>query len=85
MEFMKVNLERTNVSEPIMQVLVHCMAGVSRSVTIVLAYLIKEKAMGFDQAYALVKNRRRIVHCSHLGRYNPIRGSLLNSNSSKGS
>lgn len=38
------------------------MAGVSRSVALVLAFLIKKKGMSFDQAYSMVKGRRRIIH-----------------------
>ena len=37
------------------------MAGVSRSVALVLAFLIKKKGMNFDAAYSLVKGKRRIV------------------------
>lgn len=37
------------------------MAGVSRSVALVLAFLIKKKGMNYDQAYSMVKGRRRIV------------------------
>lgn len=38
------------------------MAGVSRSVTLVLAYLIKHHGLGYDQAYSMVKSRRKIIH-----------------------
>jgi protein-tyrosine phosphatase len=44
-----------------MQILVHCMAGVSRSVSLVIAYLIKHKDMNYEAAYTLVKSRRKIV------------------------
>jgi protein-tyrosine phosphatase len=37
------------------------MAGVSRSVSLVLAYFIKNKGMTYDDAYKLVKSRRKIV------------------------
>lgn len=39
-------------------VLVHCAAGVSRSVSLALAYLIKHGGMRLSTAYGLVKNRR---------------------------
>ena len=42
-------------------VLVHCLAGISRSATIVIAYLIKMNKMSFDQAYNFVKKRRKII------------------------
>eukprot|EP00619_Florenciella_sp_RCC1007_P006291 CAMPEP_0205903526 /NCGR_PEP_ID=MMETSP1325-20131115/151_1 /ASSEMBLY_ACC=CAM_ASM_000708 /TAXON_ID=236786 /ORGANISM="Florenciella sp., Strain RCC1007" /LENGTH=420 /DNA_ID=CAMNT_0053269185 /DNA_START=54 /DNA_END=1315 /DNA_ORIENTATION=+ len=41
-------------------VLVHCQRGVSRSASVVIAYLITE-GMTRDEAYTLVKRRRRLV------------------------
>ena len=32
-------------------ILVHCYAGVSRSATIVIAFLMQEKNMSFDEAF----------------------------------
>ncbi|KNC49011.1 dual specificity protein phosphatase 19 [Thecamonas trahens ATCC 50062] len=39
-------------------VLVHCNAGVSRSATAVLAYLIVERGMSYDEAMAMVRAAR---------------------------
>ena len=41
--------------------LVHCAAGISRSATICVAYLVKQHRMGVDEALALVTARRPIV------------------------
>lgn len=50
-DFIYENLPKTNV-------LVHCFAGVSRSTSIVIAYLMKYKDMKFDNAYEFVKSQR---------------------------
>ncbi|KAJ7181179.1 protein-tyrosine phosphatase-like protein [Mycena filopes] len=42
-------------------VLVHCQQGVSRSASIVIAYLIRERAMSYDAAFAHVKQRRQCI------------------------
>uniref|UniRef100_A0A5S6QDQ8 Protein-tyrosine-phosphatase n=1 Tax=Trichuris muris TaxID=70415 RepID=A0A5S6QDQ8_TRIMR len=42
--------------------LVHCVAGVSRSPTLCMAYLIKYERCSLRQAYKTVKNSRPIVH-----------------------
>lgn len=39
-------------------ILVHCNAGVSRSASIVIAFLIQEKQNNFDTAYAVLKSTR---------------------------
>ncbi|KFM70307.1 Dual specificity protein phosphatase 4, partial [Stegodyphus mimosarum] len=43
------------------KVLVHCQAGVSRSATICIAYLMATKRLRMEEAYKYVKSRRRIV------------------------
>ncbi|KAF8187918.1 DSPc-domain-containing protein [Mycena galopus ATCC 62051] len=42
-------------------VLVHCHQGVSRSASIVIAYLIRDRRMAYDAAYEFVKSRRACV------------------------
>ncbi|KAG0696934.1 protein-tyrosine phosphatase-like protein [Suillus ampliporus] len=43
-------------------VLVHCQQGVSRSPAIVIAYLIHDLGMSYEQAYALVKRCRPCIN-----------------------
>ena len=46
--------------------LVHCAAGISRSATICIAYMIKQQGMGADEALEYVRSRRPIV-CPNAG------------------
>ncbi len=55
-------------------VLVHCRQGKSRSATLVIAYLIKTRGWGFDEAKNFVKGRRSIAgpnpsFCEQLRQY----------------
>ena len=43
------------------KVLVHCVQGVSRSVSVVIAYLIFKEKMNYDEAYEFVKSHRGIA------------------------
>ncbi|KAF7300290.1 Dual specificity catalytic domain-containing protein [Mycena chlorophos] len=42
-------------------VLVHCQQGVSRSAAVVIAFLIRDKGMSYDDALAFVKERRSCI------------------------
>ncbi|XP_031629889.1 probable dual specificity protein phosphatase DDB_G0283417 isoform X2 [Contarinia nasturtii] len=50
-----------DVHERTGRILIHCNAGVSRSSTICIAYLILEHKMSFDVAFALVKSKRECI------------------------
>lgn len=39
-------------------VLVHCLAGISRSVTVTVAYLMSQQGMTLDEAYDFVKKAK---------------------------
>lgn len=59
-------IDRTNgiinaVSATNGRILVHCNAGVSRSASICIAYLISLHGMSFDNAIALVKSKRECI------------------------
>jgi predicted protein tyrosine phosphatase len=43
-------------------ILVHCHAGISRSATIVIAYLMRKNNWSLDQALAFVRSKRSIVN-----------------------
>lgn len=47
------------------RILVHCIAGVSRSATLCIAYLMKHEGMSLRKAYLHVKARRPIAHPNH--------------------
>eukprot|EP00826_Nyctotherus_ovalis_P048353 TRINITY_DN5681_c0_g1_i1.p1 TRINITY_DN5681_c0_g1~~TRINITY_DN5681_c0_g1_i1.p1 ORF type:complete len:115 (-),score=6.30 TRINITY_DN5681_c0_g1_i1:44-388(-) len=42
-------------------VLVRCSAGVSRSTSVVIAYLMKWEKLKYDEAFRLVQSKRQIV------------------------
>jgi protein-tyrosine phosphatase len=54
-DFLKESSERNE------RVLVHCQAGISRSATACLAYLMKEKNMSLDSSFCELRKRRDIV------------------------
>ena len=42
-------------------VLVHCHAGVSRSATCVIAYLMQERDLAFEDAFSFASKRRPVI------------------------
>lgn len=54
-DFIVSNQTKTNV-------LIHCYAGVSRSVTITIAYLMKFYGLGFKKALAMVREKRKQIY-----------------------
>ena len=43
-------------------IIVHCYAGISRSSSMIVAYLMKYKKMNFDDAITLIRKNRPIAH-----------------------
>lgn len=43
------------------KILVHCQAGVSRSATITVAFLLQHSRMSMTDAYRFVKSKRQII------------------------
>jgi hypothetical protein len=43
-------------------ILVHCMAGVSRSVSVVIYYLMKKHTISYKDALGIIKQKRKIVN-----------------------
>lgn len=52
--FIDENREKTNV-------LIHCFAGVSRSGAVIIAYLMKNKGIGFQDAWNFARSRRNVI------------------------
>jgi protein-tyrosine phosphatase len=50
------------LKNPNNKILVHCQAGISRSSTLVIAYLMYSRNWTIDQAYLHVKSKRKRIH-----------------------
>lgn len=59
--FFKVHSIISQANTDNKNVVVHCAAGMSRSATLVLAYLMIENRWCFEEAFNYVKNRRPII------------------------
>jgi len=46
---------------PSNKVYVHCVAGVSRSASLVIAYIMKTRSMDYTEAHSLVQQKRKVI------------------------
>ena len=54
--------EKEKKQEKVNRVLIHCAAGISRSATITIAYLMKSRNMKYDDAFNFVRSRRDVIY-----------------------
>ncbi|KAK2837827.1 hypothetical protein Q5P01_015039 [Channa striata] len=61
------------------RVLVHCQAGISRSATICLAYLMQAQRFRLDEAFNFVKQRRNVIspNLAFMGQLLQFEGDIL--------
>jgi protein-tyrosine phosphatase len=59
------------------RILVHCHQGISRSATIIIAYVMRRDRLTLQKAYELVKSRRELVFPNYgFWLYVPISSTL---------
>jgi hypothetical protein len=63
-------------------ILVHCQGGISRSPSFIIGYLMKYHSKTFDQAYLIVKDKRKIINpnlnfLAQLTRYEQLIASTM--------
>lgn len=55
-------INRILLTDPDYKILVHCMAGVSRSASVVIYYLMKKHGWTYDQAFNEVVKKRHVIN-----------------------
>jgi protein-tyrosine phosphatase len=51
--------------DPNRRVFVHCVAGISRSTSMIMAFLMQEYGLSYDDALAFIQSRRPIAQPNH--------------------
>uniref|UniRef100_A0A8C4X051 Dual specificity protein phosphatase n=1 Tax=Eptatretus burgeri TaxID=7764 RepID=A0A8C4X051_EPTBU len=67
------------------RVFVHCHAGISRSATICLAYLMKTQSLRLDEAFDYIRERRSVIspNFNFLGQLQSFEAQILSPDSSR--
>lgn len=58
----KITIRRILATKPDNKILIHCMAGVSRSASVLIYFLMRERGLSYDQALDFVRLSRPIVN-----------------------
>lgn len=57
-------------NNPFKNIVVHCYMGASRSVSVIVYYLIKQYSMTFEESIEVIKNKKHIINISTLFKKN---------------